>query len=87
MESRWKTLPEKIQVDARKANYEKIWNYAKNLSEEDYKTFATSPELMSYDYMKEFKNRDSRLYVTLMFPFKGWHEQLWESFIISGILM
>mgnify|MGYP000363245996 FL=1 len=29
---------------------------------------------MSYDYMKEFKNRDSRLYVTLMFPFKGWHE-------------
>lgn len=24
-----KTLPEKIQVDARKANYEKIWNYAK----------------------------------------------------------
>lgn len=69
-----KTLPEKIQVDARKANYEKIWNYAKNLSEEDYKTFATSPELMSYDYMKEFKNRDSRLYVTLMFPFKGWHE-------------
>ena len=59
-----------------------------NLSEEDYKTFATSPELMSYDYMKEFKNRDSRLYVTLMFPFKGWHETaVGEFFIISGDLM
>lgn len=69
-----RTLPKEISTDVRKANYEKIWNYAKSLSAEDYKTFATSPDLMNYDYMNEFKNRDSRLYVTLMFPFKGWHE-------------
>ena len=69
-----KTLPEKISVDTRKANYDKIWNDTKDLSAGDYKAFATSPDLMTYDYMKEFKNRDSRLYVTLMFPYKGWHE-------------
>ena len=69
-----KTQPKEISVETRKANYEKIWEYAKNLSADEYKAFATSPELMNYDYMKEFKNRDSRLYVTLMFPFKGWHE-------------
>lgn len=69
-----KTIPEKIPVDTRKANYATIWNAAKDLSGEDYKAFVTSPELMTYDYMKEFRNRDSRLYVTLMFPFKGWHE-------------
>ena len=69
-----KTIPEKISVDTRKANYDKIWNDTKDLSAGDYKAFATGPNLMTYDYMKEFKNRDSRLYVTLMFPFKGWHE-------------
>lgn len=69
-----KTIPDKIPVETRKANYEKIWNFAKGLSAEEYKAFATSPDLMAYDYMKEFKNRDSRLYVTLLFPFKGWHE-------------
>lgn len=69
-----KTLPKEISVDTRKADYEKIWNYAKDFSKEDYKAFATSQELMTYNYMKEFRNRDSRLYVTLMFPFKGWHE-------------
>ena len=69
-----KSIPEKISVDTRKANYDKIWNDTKDLSAGDYKAFATGPNLMTYDYMKEFKNRDSRLYVTLMFPFKGWHE-------------
>lgn len=69
-----KTLPEKISVETRKANYEKIWNIAKKMSGEEYKKFVTSPELMTYEYMQEFKNRDSRLYVTLVFPFKGWHE-------------
>ena len=69
-----KTIPDKISVETHKANYEKIWNFAKGLSTEEYKAFATSPDLMTYDYMKEFKNRDSRLYVTLLFPFKGWHE-------------
>ena len=35
---------------------------------------------MKYDYMKEFRNRDSRLYVSMMFPFKGWHETIKGTF-------
>lgn len=68
-----KTIRNNPSAEERKLEYEKIWNHSKGLSGGDYKSFATSPELMSYDYMKEFKNRDSRLYVTFMFPFKGWH--------------
>ncbi|MCS3113812.1 RagB/SusD family nutrient uptake outer membrane protein [Bacteroides fragilis] len=30
--------------------------------------------------MKEFRNRDSRLYVSMMFPFKGWHETIKGTF-------
>ena len=68
-----KTMRDNISVDKRKSDYNKIWDYAKNLNSAEYKAFATSDNLMSYDYMKEFKNRDSRLYTTFMFPFKGWH--------------
>lgn len=69
-----KTIPNKIPVESRKENYTEIWNFAKDLNADDYKSFATSSDLMKYDYMKEFKNRDSRLYATILFPFKGWHE-------------
>lgn len=68
-----KTRPANMDINKRKAEYEKIWNHAKDLTVPAYKAFVTSPELMTYDYMKEFKNRDSRLYVTFMLPFKGWH--------------
>lgn len=68
-----KTIPEKRTVDMRKTNYEKIWNHAKKMGADEFKKFARSTELMTYSYMNEFKNRDSRLYVTVMFPFKGWH--------------
>jgi hypothetical protein len=68
-----KTMQNRISADQRAEDFKAIWNHAKDLSTDDYKLFATSNELMTYNYMKEFKNRDSRLYVTLMFPFKGWH--------------
>lgn len=28
----------------------------------------------NYAYLQEFRNRDSRLYASIMFPFKGWYE-------------
>ncbi|MCC8170534.1 MAG: RagB/SusD family nutrient uptake outer membrane protein [Parabacteroides sp.] len=68
-----KTIPTPPTVDQRKMDYEKIWNHAKDLDKTAYKKFATGTDLMTYEYMKEFKNRDSRLYVSFMFPFKGWH--------------
>lgn len=33
-----------------------------------------SGEIKNYKYMQEFRNRDSRLYVSILFPFKGWYE-------------
>lgn len=53
-----KTIRNDISVEQRAKNYNLIWEHAKNLSEDDYNTFAASSNLMSYDYMKEFKNRD-----------------------------
>lgn len=34
----------------------------------------SSGKLKDYDYIKEFRNRDSRLYASILFPFKGWYE-------------
>lgn len=31
-------------------------------------------EIKNYKYVNEFRNRDSRLYVSILFPFKGWYE-------------
>lgn len=31
-------------------------------------------DFKNYDYTQEFRNRDSRLYASIMFPFKGWYE-------------
>ncbi len=32
------------------------------------------PDPGKYDYIQEFRNRDSRLYVSIMIPYKGWYE-------------
>lgn len=68
-----KTMRNDIKVEQRKADYAEIWSRAKTMNAEEYKAFVTGEQLMSYNYMKEFRNRDSRLYVTFMIPFKGWH--------------
>lgn len=68
-----KTMRNTISVNQRKADYAELWDHVKSMDYANYTAFATSKEMMSYGYMDEFKNRDSRLYVTFMFPFKGWH--------------
>lgn len=68
-----KTVPTPISADARKAAFDAIWNASKALDAKNFATFATAPTLMNYEYMKEFRNRDSRLYASVMFPYKGWH--------------
>lgn len=70
------TMRDNITVADRQAAYADIWADAVSLNEDEYKEFATSPKLMDYKYMQEFKNRDSRLYVSHLFPFKGWHTSL-----------
>lgn len=36
--------------------------------------------LKNYAYINEFRNRDSRLYASILFPFKGWHESDFGTF-------
>jgi hypothetical protein len=38
------------------------------------KDVTTNGKLKDYEYMKEFRNRDSRMYVSILFPFKSWYE-------------
>lgn len=71
-----KTMRNDITVDQRKARFNEMWNdfkeYANN--QEGYYRKVQSEDIMQYDYMAEFRNRDSRLYASMLFPFKGWHE-------------
>lgn len=70
-----KTMRNDITVNQRKERYEEIWNDFKEMDIESYTKAVADPEnIMGYDYMQEFRNRDSRLYVSMLFPFKGWHE-------------
>lgn len=65
-----------ITAAQRQANYEAIWadfESVKN-SRDEYNTKVKNTDLMKYAYMQEFRNRDSRLYASMLFPFKGWHE-------------
>lgn len=65
----------KIKADA--DAYE-ITSADKEAGLNEYTAFATklinSGKLKDYEYMQEFRNRDSRMYVSILFPFKGWYE-------------
>lgn len=65
-----------INPEKRKADFEAMWkNFEQNKSDQKkYQEQIQNSDLKAYAYMKEFRNRDSRLYASLMFPFKGWHE-------------
>ena len=65
-----------INPEKRKADFEAMWkDFEQNKSDQKkYQEQIQNSDLKAYTYMKEFRNRDSRLYASLMFPFKGWHE-------------
>ncbi|WP_276880014.1 RagB/SusD family nutrient uptake outer membrane protein [Bacteroides heparinolyticus] len=65
-----------IKPEKRKADFEAMWkDFEQNKSDQKkYQEQIQNSDLKAYAYMKEFRNRDSRLYASLMFPFKGWHE-------------
>lgn len=58
----------------REAYFEHITEEVKDLSQNEYIAKVEEMDLKSYDYIDEFRNRDSRLYASILFPFKGWHE-------------
>lgn len=72
-------LPSKTE---RASNYTELRKEADDFIEADKKnTFrmfvenkVKSGEIKNEKYISEFRNRDSRLYVSIMLPFKGWYE-------------
>ena len=71
------TLPAPIAVETRQKNFDVMNDLVMDWCDTQKKHFnelVPSLDLKSFDYMQEFRNRDSRLYASILFPFKGWHE-------------
>ena len=44
--------------------------------------------LKDYKYIQEFRNRDSRMYVSILMPFKSWYESNYgDKFVYEWIRM
>lgn len=72
-----KTIRNSIPMATRQANFAEITSVVTNWVEEQKKSYidlVPTMDLTNYEYMDEFRNRDSRLYASILFPFKGWHE-------------
>ena len=69
-----KTMPAKVDVDVNKANYDKLYAKVSGLDQKGYIAKVPTLDLKDDAYMQQFRNRDSRLYASILFPFKGWHE-------------
>lgn len=67
------TLPTPVNPDVNAANYEKLWSQVKGLGQPAYISKVPTLDLKDAAYMQQFRNRDSRLYASILFPFKGWH--------------
>lgn len=67
----WKDFT--IKKDEKNDKGERIVSYTP-ISQTDYIAKVAKTDIKKYKYMNEFRNRDSRLYASILFPFKGWHE-------------
>lgn len=68
-----KTIPETIDPNVRAKNFATISKEVEGLDQQGYIAKVPTMDLGSYEYMNEFKNRDSRLYASMLIPFLGWH--------------
>lgn len=83
-----KTVRDKITEENRRGMYSDMWvkyfstagkdkdgntTYA-SLPPSDFRAKVPTLDIEAIPYMKEFFNRDSRLYASIMFPLKGWQE-------------
>ena len=69
-----KTIRSLIPMETRKTNFEAINAEVDGLDQAAYIAKVPTMDLTKFAYMQEFRNRDSRLYASIQFPFKGWHE-------------
>ena len=82
------TIPAKISEENRRSMYSDMWVkfFAKKTTNEsgkiiytsyaasDFRNIVPTLNIKEIPYMAEFRNRDSRLYASILFPLKGWHE-------------
>ena len=68
-----KTLREKIAPETRAEYFATINKEVDGMDQKAYIETVPTLDLASYRYMDEFKNRDSRLYASILIPFLGWH--------------
>lgn len=68
-----KTLRAKIDHNKRKSDFEVLNAEVDGMDQKQYIDKVPSLNVANYAYMQEFRNRDSRLYASVMIPFMGWH--------------
>lgn len=69
-----KTIPSPIPANTRKEHLSAINAEVSGLDQKGFIDKVADMNLKSYPYIQEFRNRDSRLYASILFAFKGWHE-------------
>lgn len=76
-------LPDLPSEEERRKNFADMWvTYFSKPTGETYKSISAlefrkkvpTLDLKKIPYMQEFRNRDSRLYASILFPLKGWQE-------------
>lgn len=63
-----------VPTQIRATNFAAMEKLVTGLDQKQYIAKVPTLDLKSSPYMSEFRNRDSRLYASILFPFKGWHE-------------
>uniref|UniRef100_UPI00406C490D RagB/SusD family nutrient uptake outer membrane protein n=1 Tax=Macellibacteroides fermentans TaxID=879969 RepID=UPI00406C490D len=72
-----KTIRNEIPTETRKMYFDEITSVVTDwveVQKKPYLDLVPTMDLKKYKYTEEFRNRDSRLYASILFPFKGWHE-------------
>ena len=68
------TLPAKVNPDTDAANYAALYQQVQDaVDQQSYIAKVPTLDLKSDAYIQQFRNRDSRLYASILLPFKGWH--------------
>ncbi|WP_316820819.1 RagB/SusD family nutrient uptake outer membrane protein [Pedobacter gandavensis] len=69
-----KTVRPLVTAETRATNFAAMEQSVAGLDQTQYIAKVPGLNLKDAPYMTEFRNRDSRLYASILFPFKGWHE-------------
>lgn len=70
-----KTLRPEIDIQEKAQRFKVMTDLVKDIQNQaSFIERVPQLNMKDYAYMQEFRNRDARLYASILFPFKGWHE-------------